>query len=401
MIGLDLEVDGKGTDMEAVETVRQDRGEILAVDDLPALLTLLSELLIGAGYSVRQAPSGELALWSAQMRPPEIILLDVRMPGMNGMDVCRQLKANPVTADVPVIFLTALNEPVDKVQGLALGAVDYITKPYQPEEVLARVNTHITLARYRKALEAERANLEQHVRERTADLVAVAESLRASEREMSDLQDAFIVAMASMAETRDNETGAHIMRTQNYVQALALELASHPRFSNFLTSDTIELLFKTAPLHDIGKVGIPDHILLKPGKLTRDEFEIMKTHTILGRNIISATGKRLHTSNQFLKFAESSTLSHHEKWDGSGYPQGLAGDAIPIPARMMAIADVYDAIISKRVYKEAMEHEQAVQIIREGRGTHFDPDVADAFLRIPDVFHEIAEKWVDDHAHSA
>jgi putative two-component system response regulator len=297
--------------------------------------------------------------------------------------------------------LSALNESVDKVHGLALGAVDYITKPYQPEEVLARVNTHITLARYRKALEAERANLEKHVRERTADLEAVAESLRARERETSDLQEALIVAMASLAETRDNETGAHIMRTQNYVQALAQELANHPKFSEFLTLETIDLLFKTAPLHDIGKVGIPDHILLKPGKLTPEEFEIMKTHTILGRNIIAAAEKRVHSSNRFLKLAEATTLSHHEKWDGTGYPQGLVGDAIPISARMMAVADVYDAIISKRVYKEAMGHETAVQIIRQGRGTHFDPDMADAFLAISEKFKEIAGKWVDEHLISA
>jgi len=379
-----------------IDEIRVDKGEILAVDDMPALLALLSELLTGAGYTVRQAPSGELALWTAQMRPPEIILLDVRMPGMNGMEVCRQLKANPVTADVPVIFLSAMNESVDKVQGLALGAVDYITKPYQPEEVLARVNTHITLARYRKALEAERTNLEQHVRERTADLEAVAESLRASEREMSDLQEALIVAMASLAETRDNETGAHIMRTQHYVLALAQELARHPKYAKILTEDAIDLLFKTAPLHDIGKVGIPDHILLKPGKLTAEEFEIMKTHTTLGRNIIAATGRRLHTSNQFLTIAEENTLCHHEKWNGTGYPQGLSGEDIPMSARLMAIADVYDAIISRRVYKRAMSHDQAVEILRTERGAHFDPEMVDAFLRITEIFRTIAEKFVDE-----
>jgi putative two-component system response regulator len=383
--------------MPSIEEERVNKGEILAVDDMPALLGLLSELLTGAGYSVRQAPSGELALWTAQMRPPEIILLDVRMPGMNGMEVCRQLKADPTTADVPVIFLSAMNESVDKVKGLALGAVDYITKPYQPEEVLARVNTHITLARYRKALEAERANLEQHVRERTADLEAVAESLRASEREMSDLQEALIVAMASLAETRDNETGAHIMRTQHYVHALAQELAQHPKYAEILTEEMIDLLFKTAPLHDIGKVGIPDHILLKPGKLTVEEFEIMKTHTILGRNIIAATGKRLHTSNQFLTIAEKTTLSHHEKWNGTGYPHGLSGDEIPLSARLMAVADVYDAIISRRVYKVAMGHDTAVGIIREGRGVHFDPEIVDAFLRITETFRGIAAKYEDEH----
>jgi putative two-component system response regulator len=386
--------------MPSIDETGISKGEILAVDDMPALLGLLSELLTGAGYSVRQAPSGELALWTAQMRPPEIILLDVRMPGMNGMEVCRQLKADPATTDVPVIFLSALNESVDKVQGLALGAVDYITKPYQPEEVLARVNTHITLARYRKALEAERANLEQHVRERTADLEAVAESLRASEREMSELQEALIVAMASLAETRDNETGAHIMRTQHYVLALARELARHPKYAEILTEEMIDLLFKTAPLHDIGKVGIPDHILLKPGKLTGEEFEIMKTHTTLGRNIIAATGKRLHTSNQFLAIAEKTTLSHHEKWNGRGYPHGLSGDEIPVSARLMAIADVYDAIISRRVYKVAMGHDTAVEIIREGRGAHFDPEMVDAFLRITETFRGIAEEYVDDQPFS-
>jgi putative two-component system response regulator len=386
--------------MEAIDPNPEIRGEILAVDDTPALLALLAELLSGAGYSVRQAPSGDLALWTVRKRPPDVILLDVRMPGMDGLEVCRRLKADPTTADIPVIFLSALNEAIDKVQGFALGAVDYITKPYQPEEVLARVRTHIALARAHKALEEERALLELRVRERTAALEAANESLRWSARETARMQDAIIVAMASMAETRSNETGAHILRTQNYVRALAERLSAEPEYSEFLTPKNIELLYKTAPLHDIGKVGIPDHILLKPGKLTAAEFEIMQTHAELGSNIISATQKLLEKSSNFLTLAAEIALCHHEKWDGSGYPRGLKGEEIPLSARLMAIADVYDAIISRRVYKEPMAHETALKIIQEGAGVHFDPHMIGILPEISGSFRNIAAAFSDLHAPS-
>jgi len=371
------------------------QGEILVVDDTPALLALLSELLTGAGYTVRQAPNGELALWTVRKRPPDVILLDVRMPGMDGLEVCRRLKEDPATATIPVIFLSALNEAINKVQGFALGAVDYITKPWQSEEVLARVRTHIALARVHKALEEERATLEERVRQRTAELEDAISSLHRSARETARMQDAIIVAMASMAETRSNETGAHILRTQNYVRLLAERLSTHPAYKAFLTPQTIELLYKTAPLHDIGKVGIPDHILLKPGKLTPDEFEIMKTHPELGSHIIAATEKLLDQSNTFLTLASEIARYHHERWDGSGYPCGLVGEAIPISARLMAIADVYDAIISRRVYKLPMQHEDAIAILTAGSGSHFDPQMIEIFLQISDDFQKIALTWSD------
>jgi len=207
------------------------------------------------------------------------------------------------------------------------------------------------------------------------------------------------MAMASLAETRDNETGNHIRRTQNYVAALARKLKSHARFSNELTDENIDLLYKSAPLHDIGKVGIPDNILLKPDKLTSEEFEVMKLHTVYGRETILSVEKYLGESNEFLRFAREITYSHQEKWDGSGYPENLVGDAIPLSARLMAVADVYDALISRRVYKPAFSHEEAISIMRKGHGTHFDPDILDAFLQITDEFRQIANQFKESDSH--
>ena len=209
------------------------------------------------------------------------------------------------------------------------------------------------------------------------------------------IQDVTIMAMASLAETRDSDTGNHIRRTQNYVKVLADKLSSHPRFAAVLSEHYISMLFKSAPLHDIGKVGIPDRILLKPGKLTADEFEIMKLHTTLGRDAIQHAEDSLSTRVEFLALAKEIAYSHQEKWDGSGYPEGLSGDGIPVSARLMAVADVYDALISRRVYKDPMPHEMAVDIIRAGRGTHFDPDMTDAFMEITEDFRAIAKRYVD------
>lgn len=223
--------------------------------------------------------------------------------------------------------------------------------------------------------------LEQEVAKRTREVMAI--------------QDVTILAMASLAETRDNETGNHIRRTQHYVKALAEALKTHPRFASQLDDDTIALLFKSAPLHDIGKVGIPDHILLKPGRYEPAEFAIMKRHPALGLEAIKHAEQQLGTTVEFLKLAKEIAYGHHEKWDGSGYPQGLVGEAIPLSARLMALADVYDALISRRVYKEGMPHEQAAAIIAEGRGSHFDPDVVDAFLQIEQTFITIANRYRD------
>ncbi|HVO02881.1 MAG TPA: two-component system response regulator [Candidatus Cybelea sp.] len=354
---------------------------ILVVDDQPSNLSLITGLLKGH-YRVKVSRSGEKALDIANSDlPPDLVLLDIMMPGMDGYEVCRRLKAERRTRHVPVVFLTAKSKSEDEQLGLEVGAVDYITKPISPPILLARVKNHLQLKVSADFLKDKNAYLEGEVYRRT--------------REVQAIQDVTILTMASLAETRDNETGNHIRRTQHYVKALALKLKDHPRFSAFLTDRTIELLFKSAPLHDIGKVGIPDRILLKPGKLTPEEFEIMKTHTTLGRDAIEQAERQLGTPVEFLRFAKEIAYSHQEKWDGSGYPEGLAGDKIPISARLMAVADVYDALISRRVYKAPFTHERSVEMIAEGRGKHFDPDITDAFLAIREEFQAIAHRFAD------
>ncbi|MEO8409234.1 MAG: two-component system response regulator [Propionivibrio sp.] len=358
-----------------------DKATILVVDDTPDNLTLMSSLLKDQ-YKVKVANGGEKALRIAQAEnPPDLILLDIMMPGMDGYEVLDRLQRSPGTRDIPVIFLTAKAEVEDERKGLELGAADYITKPISPPIMLARIKTQLSLKAAADYLRDKAKFLEQEVAKRT--------------REIRAIQDVTILALASLAETRDSATGNHIRRTQYYVQALAEELRQHPRFAAFLTPANIALLFKSAPLHDIGKVGIVDRILLKPGHLDSLEFEVMKTHTTQGFEAIVHAEEALGTDVEFLHMAKEIALSHQEKWDGNGYPEGLAGDEIPISARLMAVADVYDALISRRVYKGAMPHAEAVRTIAEGKGTHFDPDVVDAFLRISDEFRAIAERFAD------
>ncbi len=359
-----------------------EKATILAVDDTPDNLLLITGLLKN-DYHVRVANGGQRAIKIAQSEnPPDIILLDIMMPDVDGYEVCRVLKSDKRTSAIPIIFLTAKTEVEDETRGLELGAVDYITKPISPPIVLARVKTHLALKRMQDFLRDQNAFLESEVKKRTEEIVAI--------------QDVTIHAMASMAETRDNETGNHIRRTQHYVKVLAEKLRAHPRFEKLLNDDkTIELIFKSAPLHDIGKVGIPDAILLKPGKLTPEEFEVMKSHTTLGREAILHAEKNLGIEVPFLKYAKEIAYSHQEKWDGSGYPEGLSGDDIPISARLMAVADVYDALVSRRVYKEPMPHDDAVKLMLEGKGKHFDPDMIDAFIACQDLFKAIAEKYRD------
>ncbi|SER28116.1 response regulator [Giesbergeria anulus] len=369
------------------ETAPRTKATILVVDDMPDNLTLIAGLLRGL-YRVVAANNGEKAIAIASgEHPPDLILLDIMMPGLSGYDVCQRLKAQPATRDIPIIFLTAMTGTEDETKGLEMGAVDFITKPVNPPVVLARVATQLQVKAAADFLKDQNVYLEAEVKRRGQALAAI--------------QDVTILAMASLAETRDNDTGNHIRRTQHYVRLLARHLQSHPRFRDFLNDETIDLLFKSAPLHDIGKVGIPDRILLKPGRLTPEEFEIMKTHCQLGRDAIQHAEDQLGIQVDFLHYAKEIAYSHQEKWDGSGYPQGLAGDAIPISARLMAVADVYDALISRRVYKEGMPHAQAIAIICQGRGQHFDPDMVDAFVTLSDQFQAIAQRYTDSDAELA
>jgi putative two-component system response regulator len=354
---------------------------VLVVDDTADNLSLMAGLLKDT-YRVKVANSGEKALKIVQGdSPPDLILLDIMMPGMSGYEVCQLLKSSDATRCIPIIFLTAMTAVEDEKKGLELGAADFITKPISPPIVMARVATQLQVKAAADFLRDQNAYLENEVAKRTAELSAV--------------QDVTIMAMASLAETRDSDTGNHIRRTQYYVKVLAEKLSTHPRFRSYLTTSAIDTLFKSAPLHDIGKVGIPDRILLKPGKFTQEEFEIMKSHTTLGRDAIVRAEQQLNLKVDFLNCAKEIAYFHQEKWDGSGYPTGASGDAIPISARLMALADVYDALISRRVYKEGMPHERAAAIIVEGRGTHFDPDMVDAFVDLQDEFRAIALQYAD------
>jgi putative two-component system response regulator len=357
---------------------------ILIVDDAPENLAVLSSLL-GPQHQVRAVTSGRRALQAAASQPrPDLILLDVMMPDMDGHEVIAHLLSDPGTADIPVIFVTALEKGDEEEHGLALGAVDYITKPIRPAIVIARVKTHLELKAARDLLKDRNRNLEVEIARRMADNLLI--------------QDVSIRALARLAEIRDPETGNHLRRTQGYVRTLAEHLCAHPRFSTLLTAQYIEALVKSAPLHDIGKVGIPDTILLKQGKLTPSEWTIMKTHSSLGYQALEQAERDTEQPLEFLSMAKQIALYHHEKWDGSGYPEGLTGEAIPIAARLMALADVFDALITQRAYKKAFTLNESLQVIQAGRGTHFDPDVVDAFFARQDDFIRIAERHADGEA---
>jgi putative two-component system response regulator len=361
---------------------------ILLVDDEPAVLASLNDSLRG-DFRTRIATGGERAIEMAFMSPhPDLVLLDVEMPGLDGYEVCRILKADEATRDIPLIFLSARREVADVTRGFDLGAADYVLKPVIAPILRARVRTQLRLVDTRRRLQEQNRLLERLVSERTAELTRQTETVLRT-------QETTIFALGSLAETRDNETGNHIRRTQGYVKALCEGLRATPDGRSRHDAAAFELIWKSAPLHDIGKVGIPDSILLKPGKLTDAEFEQMKQHTILGRKALGLTESQVRGGDSFLAVASQIACYHHEKWDGRGYPEGLAGEAIPLPARLMAVADVYDALVSARVYKAAMPHADAVEIIRGDRGKQFDPAIVDCFLDHTDTMQAIADCYAD------
>jgi len=366
-----------GTDPMPQET-------ILIVDDNAENLTVLGELLRGR-YAVRAANSGARALQLAAKAPhPDLILLDVMMPSMSGYEVIERLRGDEATREIPVIFATAMDATEDEERGLALGAVDYVTKPLRPAIVLARVQTQLELKRVRDRLRRDNEMLETEPARRVHD------------HEVA--QDVAIRALARLAETRDNETGNHILRTQTVVEQLARRARALPRFAAALDERAIALIAKSAPLHDIGKVGIPDRILLKPGKLDADEWRVMQGHARLGAEAIDRALADIDEPVEFLLYARQIALGHHERWDGSGYPDGLAGDTIPLAARLMAIADVFDALVSRRVYKAPMPAEEVYRVMAAERGRHFDPDLLDCFLGDFEAFCRIPRAYPDEPA---
>ncbi len=331
---------------------------ILVVDDTPEMLDVLSEVL-RPEFRVKAARNGERALRIAADDPaPDLILLDVDMPVMNGYEVCRQLKANPVTRRIPVIFLTSRDQVEDEKKGLELGAVDYITKPISPAIVLARLRTHLALA-------DQQHELEQKVIERT--------------QELNQTRLAVIRQLGRAAEFRDNETGLHVIRMSYYSRLIAYAYTQDYGWA--------ELILNASPMHDIGKIGIPDSILLKPGKLTEEEIAVMRKHPGIGAEIIGD-----HNS-ELMKMAKEIALSHHEKWDGTGYPKRLSGAATPISGRITAIADVFDALTTARPYKKAWSVADAVAEIDRQQGIHFDPQLVPVFHEVLPEILDIKEKY--------
>lgn len=366
---------------------------VLIVDDEPANLSVFAKLL-NRTYQVRACKSGERALALAVTVPhPDLILLDIMMPGLDGYATLTRLREDARTRPIPVIFVTALSDDLDEEKGLRLGAVDYIVKPVKPAILLARVHSHLEIKRSRDLLAQQNDWLEAEVGRRTQENLLI--------------QDVSLSVILELAETRDTETGNHILRTQAYVELIGQQLQRQRDFAAELQEPQLNCMVKAAPLHDIGKVGIPDRILLKPGKLDPAEWEIMKTHTRIGAETIRRAIDRAlpidaggmdrakPRSLIVLEMAEAIAASHHEKWDGSGYPEGLAEMQIPLSARLMALADVYDALTMRRVYKDPWEPETAVRFILQQSGKHFDPGVVAAFASVRDAVADIQRRFAD------
>ncbi|HEX8612446.1 MAG TPA: HD domain-containing phosphohydrolase [Telluria sp.] len=355
------------------------KASILIVDGVSDNLVQMEELL-QERYHVRLARSGEDALRIAQQAPrPDLIVLGGALADGDSLRVFQGLKCQVLSSDTPVIMLVPDDGAQLEERAWRDGVADVVRLPLSPAALLARVATQLRLRAADGMLRDQHRHFEHLVAERV--------------RDAGLMQDATVLAMAVLAESRDPGVGQHLLRTQRYVTVLARELRFVAAYTAELTNDTIALLHKAAPLHDIGKVGVPDAILLKPGKLSDSEFELMKLHTVYGRDAIAGVERTLGGSNGFLRYAREIAYSHQEKWDGSGYPQGLAGAAIPLSARLMAVADVYDALTTARAYRPAFTHETAVELIRQGRGEHFDPDVVDAMLAIEERFTAIAAEF--------
>jgi putative two-component system response regulator len=356
---------------------RSSGGRVMVVDDNPVNLRLMESMLRTRGFEVSSFPRGRMALKAAAQAPPDLILLDITMPEMNGYEVCAQLKSNEELSGIPVIFLSALNALDDKIQGFRCGAVDYVSKPFQVEEVYARVETHVKLRQLQRALESDNDRLQELVEMQV--------------RKIADAQMETIFAIAKLAEARDDETGKHLDRIQMFSGLLALALNETPRFKNSMERSWIRNIYHASPLHDIGKVAIPDRVLIKPGRLTTDAFTVMKTHAALGARTLRTVHERF-PENEFVRMGIDIAQSHHERWDGSGYPEGQAEDQIPLCARIVAVADFYDAVRSRRCYKTAVPHDETCDMVMNGSGSLFDPEIVKVFGGLKDTFRDVWNK---------
>jgi putative two-component system response regulator len=353
----------------------EKKASILVVDDEDRNLRLMEAMLLPMGYGVDFARNGEEALEKVQENPPDVILLDIMMPKMDGFEVARRLKQDERTGIIPIVMVTALREVEERVKALEAGADDFLSKPVDMTELKARVQSLLKVKAYNDHMRDYQKELEAEVAKRTEQLRRAFDKIKVASLDT-------IYRLTRAAEYKDEDTGAHIQRMSHYSAIVARKFG--------LNEKSVESILYAAPMHDVGKIGIPDHILLKPGKLDPDEWEIMKQHTIMGGGILKGPDAG------FIKLGETIALTHHEKWDGTGYPKGLKGKKIPQVGRITAIADVFDALTSKRPYKEPFSIEKSFTIIKEGRGTHFDPDVVDAFFALEDEILSIKGKYKDE-----
>lgn len=348
---------------------------VMIIDNVPENLILLTNIL-QEEYNIKVFQNGKMAIESAFKNPPDLILLDTMMPEVDGYDICKELKEDIRFKEIPIIFINDSAGFFDKKKAFKAGGIDYISKPLDSSEVMARVKVHLTLRVLQNKLNSYNKKLKSIVDDQV--------------KEITEGQLAIISAMTKLAEARDDDTGKHIERTQTFCKLLAEELKNDDEFKSIIDDNFIYNIYHASPLHDIGKISIPDRILLKPDKLTIDEFEVMKKHAAIGRDYLIEVYNK-SPKNSFLKMGVEIAGGHHEKFDGTGYPKGLKGANIPLSARIMALADVYDALRSKRVYKNALSHETSVEIISEGKGKHFDPYIVDAFLKLEKDFNNIRE----------
>lgn len=358
----------------------ESKEKIVILDDSPSILNYLAESLKDLGYDVYPFKEPLSALNLLDKTRPDLILSDINMPNMNGYEFCNKITELPHLATVPLLFLSGESKPRNIVRGFQAGAVDYVTKPIILEVLLARLETHLNLARLRKEAEDKNNQLEALVAKKVKQITAS--------------QMGTITALAKLAEHRDEDTGSHLERVSAYCEIIARDLLKRNVIQG-ISENYICLLKDSSALHDIGKVAIPDHILLKPGRHTIEEFEIMKTHSKLGAETLRQV-LETDPTNDFMKIGYEIALNHHEKWDGSGYPNGIAGENIPLSARIMAIADVYDALRSERCYKKGFSHSKAYAIIDEGKGSHFDPILVESFIREEKKFEAVWERFTKE-----
>lgn len=371
-----------------MQSTELERSVILVADDELAVLLVLEEMLEVDYHVLTFSNGGQVLAYLQGGGKADLILSDIMMPEMDGLTLCRACKGMPERSDTPLLFISDLESEADESLALSLGAEDFIHKPFRPRIVRARVRNHLAFAQARAALRQRNDWLEREVSSRT-------EQIRLRSQEVMASHEATIVALCALAEARDNETGNHVLRTQYYVKALG-EALQRRQGARLLSDEMLHMIVRSAPLHDIGKVAIPDAVLLKPGKLDAVEWGIMQRHCEIGEGALAQAVSALPEGvNSYLYYGKEIAGAHHERWDGSGYPRGLSGVAIPLSARLMAVADVYDALISRRVYKPAIPHEEAVALIMAGAGSHFDPEIINVFVTVADEFAGIAARYRD------